>query len=144
MRKVQPIVYSLMALYDALGGRFADLSRPQLRLLAKVASNQPTVSELADQLNISSPGVTQMIDKLQGKGYVERQSLEKDQRVVRVRATADGLKALTEAEQVFESRVEALLSPLSAEERTQLLALLQKVGGRQPQGGETEPRSVLY
>ncbi len=137
------MVYSLMALYDALGGRFADLSRPQLRLMAKVASNQPTVSELADQLNISSPGVTQMIDKLQVKGYVERQSLEKDQRVVRVRATVDGLRALAEAEHVFENRVEALLSPLTPEEKTQLLALLQKVGGRLPECGAAQSKSLL-
>ncbi len=127
MSQVKSMVYPLIHLYDALGGQFADLSRPQLRLMMKLTPDAPTISELAESLNISSPGVTQMIDKLQHKGYVERQSNEKDQRLVRVQVTSLGLEALHLAEKAFESRVEAVLRPLSDDDKALLLGLFTKL-----------------
>ena len=125
--QIQSMVYPVMALYEALGGRFGDLSRPQLRLMMKLSGDPPTISALADSLNISSPGVTQMIDKLQNKGYVERHSQERDQRLVRVRMTDSGRAALAIAEAAFGDRVEQVLSPLSDQERDTLLEILDKL-----------------
>jgi len=134
--QVKSMLYPLIHFYDALGGRFADLSRPQLRLMMKLTGDPPTISELAESLNISSPGVTQMIDKLQSKGYVERQSQEKDQRLVRVKVTQGGRGALNLALASFEERVEEVLRPLSQEEKDQLLALFLKIEKRMSDSSE--------
>ena len=127
MSQVRSMVYPLIRLFDALGGLFGDLSRPQLRLMIKLTEDPPTISELAERLNISSPGVTQMIDKLQIKGYVNRQSLEKDQRLVRVQITEAGREALRLSQEAFAERVAVVLSPLSDAERQQLLTLFAKL-----------------
>jgi DNA-binding MarR family transcriptional regulator len=95
--------------------------------MMRLTDEAPTISELAEHLNISSPGVTQMIDKLQAKGYVERKSHEKDQRLVRVQVTAEGRKALQAALVAFETRVNRVLSPLEPEEREELLRLFLKL-----------------
>lgn len=121
------MVNPLIRLYDALGGRFGDLSRPQMRLMMKLTGAAPTISELAESLNISSPGVTQMIDKLQAKGYVERQSHERDQRLVRVQVTGIGRQALAVAREAFEHRVEEVIQPLDSLEKEQFLSLLAKL-----------------
>ena len=52
--QVRSMVYPLIRLFDALGGLFGDLSRPQLRLMIKLTEDPPTISELAERLNISS------------------------------------------------------------------------------------------
>ncbi|MHB1955783.1 MAG: MarR family winged helix-turn-helix transcriptional regulator [Sulfobacillus sp.] len=120
----------LIALQDALGGHYGDLSRPQLRLMMKLPHEAPTISELADQLHISSPGVTQMIDKLQVRGYVTRYSPEKDQRIVRVAITDLGAEILQEAKKQFARRVDEVLSSLSDSDRTTLERLLRSLFAR--------------
>lgn len=117
----------LIELQDALGGRYGDLSRPQLRLMMKLKEDALTISELATRVRVSSPGVTQMIDKLQLKDYVGRRSLEKDGRMVRVFLTAAGRSALCAAEAAFDERVETLLRPLNDDERRHLTELLSRM-----------------
>ncbi|MDA8192961.1 MAG: MarR family transcriptional regulator [Thermaerobacter sp.] len=121
------MVEYLIALQDALGGHYGELSRPQLRLMMKLPGDSPAISQLAEQLHISSPGVTQMIDKLQGRGYVTRYSAEKDQRIVRVAITALGRDILQEAKNQFAGRVEQVLAGLSDAEQATLLDLLRRL-----------------
>lgn len=127
MDKLAALAGRLIRLQDALGGQYGDLSRPQLRLMIKLKGAKPTITELADWVNISSPGVTQMIDKLQARGYVRRESQERDQRLVRVVITSAGSAVLAEAERAFAERVDALMAPLGPREREALLVLLEKM-----------------
>lgn len=127
MGELEALVSRLIGLQDALGGHYGDLSRPQLRLMIKLKGAKPTITELADRVNISSPGVTQMIDKLQVRGYVRRESQERDQRLVRVVITPAGSAVLAEAERAFAERVNVVLAPLEQKERETLLALLDRM-----------------
>ncbi|POB10043.1 MAG: HTH domain-containing protein [Sulfobacillus thermosulfidooxidans] len=121
------MLMALIALQDALGGQYGTLSRPKLRLLLKLTHSSLTISELAERLNISSPGVTQMIDKLQAEGIVARHSPVGDQRTVCVTLTETGRQVLHIAEAAFLTRVQSLLKPLSPEEQENLLTLLKKI-----------------
>ncbi len=114
------MVLALIALQDALGGNYGELSRPKLRLMVKLEKGPVSISELAERLRISSPAVSQMIDKLSAEGYVTRESWGTDQRVVAVALTDSGRMALKGALQAFRERIEYLLSPLT---RDQILAL---------------------
>ncbi len=122
------LALSLIDLQDALGGQYGLLSRPKLRLMVKLSDGPVKVSDLAARLNISSPAVSQMIDKLAADGLVVRSTLGSDQRLVGVVLTERGREALRDALIAFESRVQGLLTPLTGAERTQLLQLLQKIG----------------
>lgn len=122
-----PIVDVLITLQDALGGQYGDLSRPQLRLMMKLGGTDPTVSELAQRLNISSSGVTQMLDKLASRGYITRYSPEKDQRVVRVAISDRGREVLSIAVEQFEQRVLGMTQTFSGPDIEALTELLQRM-----------------
>ncbi len=125
--ETERIAAALMALQQRLGGQYGALSRPQFRLLLALRAAHRTISELADTARISSPGVTQMVDKLQTAGYVIRQSHPDDQRVVLVQMTASGVAALDLATNEYHSRVEEVLSALTDTEKQSLRILLDKL-----------------
>lgn len=127
MADAPDMVLALIALQDALGGHYAELSRPKLRLMVKLENGPVTVSELADRLRISSPAVSQMIDKLSSDGLVKRQSSPDDQRVVAAALTEHGRNVLRRALDAFQQRVQEVLSPLTPEETTDLGVLLEKI-----------------
>lgn len=117
-----------MSLQLRLGRQFGPLSRPQLRILSELRETERTVSELAERAQVSPPGATQMIDKLQHAGYVSRSSDATDQRVVRVGVTPVGRKALCDAEAVYVARLsEIIAGRLDAEEIESLAHLLEKL-----------------
>lgn len=124
---IHRVASALLALEQRLGGLRGPVSRPQMRLLNNLKGMSRTVSELAERAKITSPGVTQMVDKLAAAGYVERKTDLADQRVVRVSITPAGLEALSEGERAFEEQVGRLFSGLSHEELQSLAALLETV-----------------
>lgn len=121
------LALALIALQDALSGPYATLSRPKLRLLVKLADGPLSVSDLADRLHISSPAVSQMIDKLSLTGYVRRESLGDDQRMVGIALTPSGRETLAAGMAAFESRIEDVVASLDEEELTLFSHLLQKI-----------------
>ncbi|NMP24218.1 MarR family winged helix-turn-helix transcriptional regulator [Sulfobacillus harzensis] len=121
------LALSLIDLQDALGGQYGLLSRPKLRLMVKLTHGPIKVSELALRLNISSPAVSQMIDKLASDGLVIRSGMGSDQRLVGVGLTEAGRTAVNEALNAFESRVSTLLRGFSEQEKQELLHLLKKM-----------------
>lgn len=127
MPESSSLVLALIGVQDALGGHYAKLSRPKLRLMVKLEQGPVSISELAERLHISSPAVSQMVDKLCSEGYVKRESQVEDQRVVTARLTDIGREALQESLSEFSARVNQLLSPLTHAESQLLLRLLDKV-----------------
>ena len=125
--ETERIAAALMSLQQRLGGQYGALSRPQFRLLLALRDAHRTISELADNVRISSPGVTQMVDKLQAAGYVIRQSHSDDQRVVLVVMTASGAAALDLATNEYHSRVKEVLSALTDTETQSLRMLLDRL-----------------
>ncbi|MCY0898072.1 MAG: MarR family transcriptional regulator [Firmicutes bacterium] len=118
---------ALMQLQDTLAGHYAGLSRHKMRLMVKLEHGPLSVSELAERLHISSPAVSQMIDKLATEGYVRRDSLGDDLRMVGVSLTDSGRLALAAALDAFRQRVNAILSPLDVEEKRTFVELITKI-----------------
>ncbi len=129
MSTMPEMVLQLIALQDALGGNYAELSRPKLRLMVKLEQGPVNISELAERLRISSPAVSQMIDKLSSDGYVRRASLAGDQRVVAAALTDVGREVLARALIAFRDRVQEVLAPLTPEEFSRLAEVLEKALG---------------
>lgn len=87
-----------------------------------VADGPTRVSVLAQQLGVSQPAATQIVDRLAADGWVERMPDPKDQRAVRIAATQQGRRRFAKR---HASRVQSLavgLEQLSRPQRTQLRA----------------------
>lgn len=91
-----------------------------------------SAAQLAQALAVTAPNITMWIDKLEGRGLVQRQRNETDKRAQHLRLTDKGAKLVAKAtEQVLRGEGEAFAN-LSEGERTILIELLHKVALRRP------------
>jgi long-chain acyl-CoA synthetase len=95
-----------------LGVSAADLSLPQYRLLSLLAQGSAVSSVVARWLTVRPPSVTAVVDGLVGRGLVERRHVEDDRRCVVLTLTAQGERALGEADAAVELRLSTLLADL--------------------------------
>jgi MarR family transcriptional regulator for hemolysin len=86
-----------------------------------------TQRELADHLFIGRAGAGQVIDRVEGRGLVERVADPVDRRVWRIALTKAGLALVTASEHVYADIREELRAGLSPAERTQLERALRMV-----------------
>lgn len=125
------IIPSIMRLLAAeLRRANVPLLPPQLGALTLLAENSYNLSELAEQHDVSLPTMSSTISKLVSNGWVKRQRLEADRRVVMLSITPDGRKLIEEIGQLLVNRVTSHLSEIPNEELNTLqdgLAILQTV-----------------
>jgi DNA-binding MarR family transcriptional regulator len=86
-----------------------------------------TAGQILEALMITSGAVTNRIDRLEQRGYVQRRQGAGDKRFVRVRLTAAGRKVMDGALPDHLANEAAIVAPLSAAERRQLAKLLRKL-----------------
>jgi len=132
LTEIAAIAAGLDGWYERLGRQFGTLSRPQRRMLRLLSSDTLVrVSDLSEQLGVTTAGTTRMLDKLESLGYAARSRMDQhDQRQVYVTLTPEGAVALHQAEDVFLERVQSLLDKLSSTERATLAHLLQAISER--------------
>jgi len=101
-----------------------DLSVAQFDVLAHVgASEGMTQQELADSLLVSKGNVCQLLDRMEGRGWILRRQ---EGRTNRLFLTEDGRKLVEEVVPAHEAMIAERFSVLSEEERAQLYELLRK------------------
>ncbi|MFT8321420.1 MAG: MarR family transcriptional regulator [Bacillus sp. (in: firmicutes)] len=88
-----------------------------------------TVSEISSLLQITSPSVTQVINALEGEGFVKRINDEKDGRIVRIILTEKGESVTKEIHQKIEDKYLRLAEHLGEEKSELLISLLEEVNG---------------
>lgn len=59
----------------------------------KVAGSSLSMSELADHVLITRPTATRIVDRLVGRGWIDRRDDEVDRRIIRLELTAVGRAA---------------------------------------------------
>jgi len=129
----QSIARSLDRWNHRLGRQFGPLSRPQRRALRTLhdlsfTRTQVRVSDLAEELGITSAGGTRMLNKLEDLGYVARsREREGDQREVVITLTDGGSQALDAANDIYFQRVDAEIQRLDSAEQQTLAQLLEKL-----------------
>jgi len=85
------------------------------------------VSEVSRKLKVAPPTVTQLINRLEQDGFVERNMDKDDRRAVRVKLTEKGLGSINKARDVLFSSFNGLVEYLGEEESNELSELLTKV-----------------
>lgn len=118
-------------LEQALGQ--AGMSIAKYGVLSHLArSGEPLpLSQLAARSSCVRSNMTQLVDRLEAEGLVERVPDPADRRSVRATLTAEGRRRFIEGQRLFEEAEQAALSSLSEDERE----ALARVAGRLMQCG---------
>ena len=128
-RKVGRMGMLIHRYYEAKAQRHGSMGDPlrgQGRILALLAAKPVTTQrELSYLLDMRQQSLSELLAKLEEKGFVTREKSEEDGRVTVVRLTEDGAKAAPSPDQMRE-RADAL-ECLDDDERAQLEQLTDKV-----------------
>ena len=86
----------------------------------------PTLA-IAERMVERTPGVTRLVDRMEGKGWVYRERCTDDRRRVWCRITAAGLELLEPLDQPINSIDDSLFDALSEDELVDLIGYLDRL-----------------
>jgi DNA-binding MarR family transcriptional regulator len=105
-----------------------ELSRTEVGALLTLLDGPRRITELAATEALAQPTVTQLVDKLQKRGLVERERCGEDGRVVLVVISAEGRERLEALRARARAVMREILSELSDEELDDLVAAGETLG----------------
>jgi DNA-binding MarR family transcriptional regulator len=125
-----------------VGARAAALFAARLRELDLLPAHAGALRAIAGNAGISQQALAALlgtvpsrlvtlIDELEAKGLVERRDHPEDRRVYAIHLTARGAGAMTDIGRVARAHDDDVLSPLDAEERELLHAMLSRIADEQ-------------
>lgn len=98
-----------------------------------------TQQELLEEMGIRAGSLSELLSKLEAKGFLKKERSETDKRNFNVAITPEGLQALDDMHARHQAAMTDLLSGLTPEERTQLGELLHKLHAQWSERGEWSP-----
>ncbi len=109
-------------------GVLKDLSVTEIHTIEAIGMYHPrTMTEVANDLNITVGTLTTAITKLVKKGYVERTRGEEDRRSVMIALTRKGKLAYRVHEKFHQDMISETIKGLTDEEEEVLISSLEKV-----------------
>lgn len=87
----------------------------------------PSMKYIADELGISSPAVTAIVDRLVENGYLAREEDKNDRRIIRIALTAQGRKAFEKTKTALYEVFNSKASVLTTSEQSELIRILLKL-----------------
>jgi DNA-binding MarR family transcriptional regulator len=112
------------------------LSRTEVGLLAALSTRPRRITELAAMEGITQPAVTQLVNRLEQRGWVERRADDRDARAVLVAVTGPGQAALDRVRAEYRALLHEEMATLDDEEVETLAAavdildrLIERIGG---------------
>jgi len=106
-----------------------ELSRTEAGVLSTLVEGPRRITELAATEALAQPTVTQLVDKLEGRGLVTRGGAEDDGRVVLVAISDPGREQLEELRAVIRASMREALADLPDAELTELAHAAETLGG---------------
>lgn len=118
---------------DALGDLLAGYQISQGRFVVLILLNRDPAkpvnpADLAERANVTRATMTGLIDTLERDGFVKREHVPDDRRMMLVRLTASGRRFLDRILPDYFRRITALMGQLTAAERKTLVVLMRKIG----------------
>ena len=105
--------------------RGGELTVAQLRTLYNVGrGRRPSLSDVAEQIGLSLPAMSRLVDALVKKGLMTRTSCEHDRRQVRLALTRRGQTALDTAWKGTHDRLATEIASLPGEQRAMIQAAM--------------------
>ncbi|HVV90327.1 MAG TPA: MarR family transcriptional regulator [Solirubrobacterales bacterium] len=106
-----------------------ELSRTEMGVLSTLSDGPRRITQLAQTEALAQPTVTQLVDKLEGRGLVARARSGEDARVVMVEITAAGTERLEEVRAEIRANMREALADLPDAELTELVHAAETLGG---------------
>lgn len=104
-----------------------NLTSRQLHCLELILEMQnPSLSELADRMNISRASISVMIERLERNFMIQRVTSDKDRRIAHVHLTGDGERAATLHKEMHRRIAGLLTGEMTESEKEILIVLLNK------------------
>lgn len=103
------------------------LTAKQVLLLELISSNVSSTKEIAQQLDISTSAVSQLLNKLEEKGYITRTVNPKDRREILLKLSEKGEAFFQEQEEFSKEIDELVYGQLPEEDLQQLANILKKL-----------------
>ena len=114
-----------------------NVSRTEVGLLAALSTRPHRITELVAREGISQPAVTQLVNRLERRGWADRRTDPQDGRVVLVAITDAGGEALERVRADYRALLHEEITALDDEEVETLAAavgildrLIERLGGR--------------
>lgn len=109
-------------------GEFKDLSITEIHTIEAIGMYDPrSMSEIANDLEITVGTLTTAINNLVKKGYVERKRMEEDRRVVLIQLTKRGKLAFRIHEKFHRDMIRETIQGMSESEEELLTTALEKL-----------------
>ncbi len=108
----------------------AGINQSQFEGLLRLARSggQLSMSELADQIALTSGGATRLVARLVDAGHAERRACDTDRRVQYVAITDEGSRALTRALEVHLADLDELFTgKMSEAERETIVRVMERI-----------------
>jgi DNA-binding MarR family transcriptional regulator len=102
-----------------------DLPVRQLKVCLALLRRSSSMSEIGREIGMSPSAVTQISDRLEGRGLVERVFPEGDRRVRRLQLTAKGLRLMRRHEEKQLRKIAGALDRLTEKELEHLMSGLE-------------------
>jgi DNA-binding MarR family transcriptional regulator len=103
------------------------LSHAQVGVLFMIRHHDcANVKQLSEHLGVTKSAITQLVDPLVIKGFIERQADKEDRRIVRFTITEKGMQILKQISSLKFTNMRTALNTLSDEELQQLARLHKK------------------
>jgi MarR family 2-MHQ and catechol resistance regulon transcriptional repressor len=102
-----------------------ELQIAQLRMMRVLFLGDRTVSDLSEEFNLSMSACTQMVNRLESLGLVDRRGDVDDRRIRHIGLTDDGLMKMQARHKRRVERAEKLLSSLTDEARQEIRRALE-------------------
>jgi outer membrane protein TolC/DNA-binding MarR family transcriptional regulator len=114
--------------YDMRAAKGSDLSVPQFRTLALLWRGRRANGELAEQIGVSVPAMSRMVDGLASTGYIDRFPQAHDRRIVLLGLTRRGRSAFRRIREQTQDSFMERFAVLDPQRRQKLMEGLQVLG----------------
>lgn len=105
-----------------------ELSVNQYGILKVLSENgEVPMSKIAENLRVTAPAITMMVDKLEENNYVERLRDDNDRRVVQVALTKKGKEVIERARKYRKDFLNFILSKMTIEEKKMWSQIYEKI-----------------
>lgn len=111
--------------------------------ILKMNPDDTSVENIVANTVLSRPRVTQILESLEKRGYVEKWSDARDKRRVRVRLTQAGLAACARTQEEVEKLFKGSLSCLEPDELDSFVHILQKLSAANKSLEDTTAKNFL-